>query len=110
MSWFKVDDGFAFHQKTLLAGNAAVGLWVRAGSWSSAQLTDGEISAEIAKQMGTVAQAKKLVESGLWVPTKTGYQFHEWDGRNPTRDQVERRRAQGAERLKRWREKGGETG
>lgn len=34
MSWFKVDDHLAFHRKTLAAGNEAMGLWVRAGSWS----------------------------------------------------------------------------
>ena len=33
MPWFNVDDGFAFHRKAVRAGNAAIGLWTRAGSW-----------------------------------------------------------------------------
>jgi hypothetical protein len=110
MPWFKVDDGFAFHSKTLQAGNAAVGMWVRAGSWASQNLTDGEISSTVARQLGTRGQAQKLVDAGLWVPTDNGFAFHEWEGRNPTREQVEQRRRQTADRLRRWREKGGEAG
>ena len=34
-AWFKVDDNLALHPKVLGAGNAAMGMWVRAGSWSA---------------------------------------------------------------------------
>lgn len=106
MPWFKVDDGFAFHSKTLAAGNQAIGLWVRAGSWASQQLTDGLVPRQVARQIGTAKDAGRLVDSGLWVPDGSDFQFHQWStgGRNPTRAQVEAKREADAERLRKWRE------
>lgn len=95
MPWFNVDDGFAFHRKAMRAGNAACGLWVRAGSWSAHQLTEGFVPDDIVATLGTFTQARRLVSAGLWVEVEGGFRFHEWtaDGRNPTREQVlERRR------------------
>ena len=51
MSWFKVDDQLAFNAKIVAAGNEAMGLWVRAGSWSAAQLTNGFIPEHMAIAM-----------------------------------------------------------
>lgn len=106
MPWFNVDDGFADHPKTIRVGNAAVGLWTRAGSWCAKQLTDGFVPREIASLYGTPAQAGRLVSSGLWMEVDGGYQFHQWgeEGRNPTRKEVEKRRRSEAERKQRWRE------
>ena len=86
MPWFNVDDGFAFHRKVVAAGNAAIGLWARAGAWSAGELTEGFIPDHMVSTMGTLAQARKLVTVGLWTTVEGGYQFHEWsdDGRNPT--------------------------
>ena len=115
MTWFKVDDGFAFHSKTLAAGNAAVGMWVRAGSWSSQQLTDGFMPEAVVRQIGPISSAGRLVDAGLWIPDGSGFQFHEWAGagRNPTRAQVQAKREVDAKRLAKWREeqarKNGET-
>lgn len=112
MPWFKVDDGLAFHAKTVAAGNAAMGLWVRAGSWCSQQLTDGHIPLHMVKQLGRVSEAERLVTAGLWDTTGDGYKFHEWDQRNPTRSKVEHERKEGAKRLAKYREakrNGGET-
>ena len=94
MPWFNVDDGFAFHRKVVAAGNAAIGLWARAGAWSAGELTEGFIPDHMVSTMGTLAQARKLVTVGLWTTVEGGYQFHEWsdDGRNPTRQQVLERR------------------
>ena len=47
MTWFRVDDTLAMHPKVYAAGNAAMGLWVRAGAWSMQQLTDGDRSRPI---------------------------------------------------------------
>lgn len=106
MTWFKVDDTLAFHRKTLIAGNAAMGLWARAGSWCAQQLTDGHISREVARQMGTKKEADALVRSGLWLETEDGYLFHQWNepGRQPTRAQVEQERKRKSERQRRWRD------
>lgn len=47
MSWFRVDDGMLDHPKWIKAiregGDAALHLWLRAGTWSSRHLTDGVI-------------------------------------------------------------------
>jgi hypothetical protein len=102
--WFKVDDNLAFHTKTVMAGNAAMGLWVRAGSWSMQTLSDGFIPDEIAAQLGTPAQAKRLVAVGLWDRLPTGYGFHEWHQRQPSKQQVHADRAAGAERQRKSRE------
>lgn len=111
MPWFKVDDTLAFHGKTVAAGNAAMGLWVRAGSWSMQQLTDGFVPNHIARQLGTRSEAKRLVDSGLWDQKDDGYLFHEWSQRQPSRAKVHSDREANAERLRKWREKNrdGET-
>lgn len=108
MTWFKVDDTFAFHPKTMAAGNAAVGLWVRAGSWSAQQLSDGVIPTHAARNLGTPGQADQLVDAGLWLPSGHGFVFHQWEERNPTRKQVESKRQADAERIRKWRQSRGE--
>ena len=109
MTWFKVDDNLAFHPKVLQAGNAAMGLWVRAGSWSAQQLTDGVIPDSILPSIGTVKQAETLVRVGLWTRGATSWSFHQWsgDGRQPTRATVEAERAASAERQRKHREEKG---
>jgi hypothetical protein len=94
MPWFKVDDNLAFHAKSVAAGNPAMGLWVRAGSWCSQQLTDGFVPDHIALSLGTKAQAARLVDVVLWHRVAGGFRFHEWDeeGRQPSRAEVEKRR------------------
>lgn len=101
MPWFRIDDQMAFHAKTVAAGNAAVGLWARAGSWSSGALTDGFIPKHMVTSLGSIAQAKKLVEVGLWSLTEGGYQFHQWGERQPfSKADVERKRTEARARMK----------
>jgi len=99
--WFKVDDTLAFHGKTVEAGNAAMGLWVRAGSWSSQQLTNGYIPAQVARQLGTTGQIHSLLTAGLWIHDtergQPGYRFHDWKLYQPTSDEVELTRHKRAE-------------
>jgi hypothetical protein len=107
MPWFKVDDNLAFHQKTLRAGNAAMGMWVRAGSECSSQLTDGFVADELVTAIGGHKLAQKLVDARLWLRVEGGYQFHQWheDGRQPTRAQVEEERKAARLRKQQWRDK-----
>jgi hypothetical protein len=112
MPWFNVDDGFAFHRKTVRAGNAAAGLWVRAGSWCAKELTDGFVPDHMVPTMGTAKQAERLVEAGLWVrdDARGGFQFHQYadDGRNLTREVVLKKREQAAEKKRKQREGNGQ--
>lgn len=104
MTWFKVDDGFAFHPKAGVAGNAALGLWVRAGSWSAQQLTDGEVPRKYLRALGgRPRDAKQLVLAGLWETTTEGWRFHDWDVFQPSRKHVLSEREAARERMKRVR-------
>ena len=105
MPWFKVDDTLALHQKAVTAGNAAMGLWVRAGSWSMQTLSDGFIPDVIVTTLGSHGQANKLVEVGLWDRLATGYAFHEWAERQPTKAEVHQERADNKRRQKEWRDR-----
>jgi len=98
MSWFKVDDQLAFNAKVMLAGNSAMGLWVRAGSWSSAQLTGGFIPTHMANAMANAmanpCDADALVMAGLWDEAEGGYQFHDWTDFQPDAEiEKEKRKA-----------------
>lgn len=109
MAWFKVDDQLAFHAKTILAGNSAMGLWVRAGAWASAHLTDGFIPTHMANAMASAmanpCDSAQLVEAGLWIEKEGGYQFHDWELFQPDskaekerREEVSRSRSEAGRR------------
>ena len=106
MPHFRVDDALHGHPKAQRAGDEALGMWARAGSFCMAYLTDGFVPEWWVKQQqkGT-AKAKKLVAAGLWYDGaerdgEKGYQFHEFVGpdRQDSRSQIE------ADREK-WRKK-----
>lgn len=103
MTWFKVDDTLAFHPKVIEAGNPAMGLWVRAGSWSAQQLTNGFIPDAIVSTLDGKAAAKRLAAVGLWERVDGGWQFHNWLERQPAREDVEERREK--ERQKKQRQR-----
>jgi hypothetical protein len=98
MPWFKVDDK-----------KAAMGVWVLAGSWSSDNLQDGFVPETVLPRWGNLTDAKRLVDAGLWTEAtkngEKGWQFHDWQARNPTRSEVEKDRADNAERIREWRRK-----
>lgn len=107
--WFKVDDKLHDHRKARAAGKSAMGVWVLSGSWSADNLQDGFVPAEVLTRWGNRADAARLVASGLWMPSEKdgeeGWTFHEWDERQPLKDDVEQDRAANAERLREWRRK-----
>lgn len=104
MPWFRVDDQLATHPKVIRVGNAAMGLWVRAGSWAMQQLTDGFVPDSVVKMLdGKPTQTKALVDAGLWVKARGGYQFHGWEEFQVTRAKVKDERVAAAERKRRSR-------
>lgn len=99
MGWFKVDDQLAFHAKTVMAGNSAMGLWVRAGAWSSAHLTGGFVPSHMALAMANMAndmangsEADALVMAGLWDEAEGGYMFHGWGKFQPSAEEEKEKR------------------
>lgn len=105
MAWFQVDDTLCFHPKALAAKNAAMGLWVRAGSWSMQNLTEGAVTNEVARMLGSAAEITRLVDVGLWVPDNGGFAFHQWETRQQSKEQVQKRQKAARDRQRRAREK-----
>lgn len=107
MPYFLVDDDAHSHPKLLAAGDVAVGLWTRAGSYCARYLTEGHVSEAALRQLrGRRRTADKLVEVGLWTvdPDGDGWHFHQWHAHgNRTKAQVEADRAAAAERKRRQR-------
>lgn len=105
MTWFKVDDSFHSHPKVLAAQPAALGLWVVAGSWSGATLSDGFVPDHVLPRLlpDAVPLAQQLVAAGLWKRTRGGYRFHDWNDFNPKRDDVEEERKAARERMRKLR-------
>ncbi|MFJ9034529.1 mucin-2 [Streptomyces sp. NPDC102274] len=119
MTWFKVDDTAHAHPKLLKAGNAALGLWMRAGAYAAQHLTEGVVPGVVVQLYGTAPQARKLVTAGLWhphghdcprceQPSAGDFVMHDFLVYNPTRARVEDDRSKAAERQKRARERAAE--
>lgn len=107
MTWFRVDDGFHDHPKFWNATEYAVCLWVRAGSWSAEKLTDGFIPDGMIHRWTRNADvaAQELVTNGTWKRVEGGFQFHDWNDWNPSKEKVLKEREQWAERQRRSRER-----
>jgi hypothetical protein len=118
MPWFRIDDKAHSHPKLIKAGNAALGLWLRCGSYAAQHLTDGIVPGVVAELYGTKPQAAKLVKAGLWHehghdcprgcpdPAPGDYAFHDFleDGRNTSRARVEEERKKARDRQTKHRE------
>lgn len=90
MTWFKVDDSFHSHPKVLAADPAALGLWVIAGAWCSANLTDGFVPDYVLPRLlpDSTRLAEMLITCRLWKRTKGGYRFHDWSQYQPTKEEA----------------------
>lgn len=105
MTWFRVDDGFWSHPKTIALPAGAVALWVRAGSYCGKHLTDGYVPETMLPMLqGTLDDVDQLVEAGLWRPVEGGWAFHDWTTYQDTREAVERRREAWKARQRRHRD------
>lgn len=107
MPWFLVDDGLHSHPKAMVTTPAAIGLWTLAGSWASANLTEGFVPAYMLDRLvpGGASLAAELVDNGLWKRVKSGYRFHDWQDYQPTKEEVEKSRKLNRERQRRFRAK-----
>lgn len=110
MPWFKVDDTLHSHPKTRRAGLAAMGLWVVAGSYCSQYVTEGFVpNWFVSGQRNGHKIAASIVAAGLWDKSskdgEQGYQFHDWEHFQMTKDEVEADRAHNRERQRRHRAK-----
>ncbi|MFI7010012.1 hypothetical protein [Streptomyces sp. NPDC050145] len=116
MPWFVIDDSAHTHPKIVATPNAALGLWMRCGSYAAQHLTDGVVPAAVVKMYGSKTQAAKLVAVGLWhehghtcphercaQPAPGDYAMHDYLEYNDTRAQVQGRKRAAAEKKRRQR-------
>ena len=73
MPWFRMDDSFHSHPKVIAAGNEAVGLYVRCGTYAAEHLTDGFVDREVVLLYGSTALAATLVRTRLWHRARGGW-------------------------------------
>jgi hypothetical protein len=83
---------------SLRGGREALGLWTMADSWCNKELTDGHVPDYMVEQLGgwKLEHADLLVSVGLWHRAEDGYQFHDWEDFNDTREEVLTKRAKDA--------------
>jgi hypothetical protein len=104
MPWFRLEDSFHLHPKVRKAGNAATGLWVRCGTYSSQYLTDGHVPAEVAHDYGRTREIEALLAARLWVENGDGFLMPDYLEYNPSAEQVRADRVAARERQQRARE------
>lgn len=104
MPWFRLDDSFHSHPKVLKAGNEAIGLYVRCGTYAAQHSTDGFIPEQVALQYGTPKLADTLVQARLWRRTRGGWRMPDYLDYNPSKEAVDKERKAAAERQRRRRE------
>lgn len=110
MAWFKVDDRLHSSAKIMSIPKrqrlAAVGLWALAGSWCADQETDGAVPSYMIEVFGAPnSVVTALCDARMWEQTPTGFQFINWEEYQPTRAELEDRREQNREKLRKWRER-----
>ncbi len=96
MTWFRIDDKFHDHRKVRALGKSrpgAVGLWTLAGTWSADTMSDGFVPDQIVARWDARKRlAAALCRVGLWheveVNGEHGYQFHQWDEHQPTKEEI----------------------
>jgi len=104
MTWFKVDDGLAFHSKTMEAGNAAMGAWVRMGSYSAQHELDGRVPQRIAQTIGKPTELQALMRAGFLTRDGLGdYVLHDFLVYNPSRADLQADRQRWASKKRRQR-------
>lgn len=107
MTWFKLDDGFHSHPKVIAAGNEAVGLYVRCGTYAAQHLTEGFVPEHVALLYGSAELADTLVRTKLWRRARGGWRMPDYLDYNPSREAVDNDRKMKAERQARWRSRHG---
>lgn len=102
MTWVRFDDKFHSNAKIISAGNAAVGVYARALTWSSDNLTDGFVPEAVAQMFaGFDGQAvlDRLVTVRLWERVEGGYRAPDYLEYNPSAEKVRAERDAARERM-----------
>lgn len=77
MTWLKIDSRFGDGPASATVGDAALGLWLRAGCWLATFPKQGdEIPKWVARRLGKPRQIKALVDVGLWIDRGEYYEMY----------------------------------
>lgn len=106
MSWVRFDDCTPDHPKVAILSDRAFRVMFGAVCYASRFLTDGEIPAAFLRMVPTKVRAE-LVSAGVWRLEEGVYSIHDYLVYQPSRESVESRRAQTADRVKRFRNRVG---
>lgn len=92
MSWVRIDDVAPAHPKILAAGAEAAWFWVCGSAWANKQKESNGFIPEAALPILYPAKspkkiADKLVACGLWERVDGGYQIHDYNEYQLTREQ-----------------------
>lgn len=106
--WFRVDDNMHGHPKARAAGLESLGLWTISGSFCGNYLTEGFVPDWFVRTWKNGRKlAGQLVAAGLWMEAEQdgvkGWQFHQWDERQPSKAQVTAEREATRARVQKWR-------
>jgi hypothetical protein len=104
MTWIKLDDRAVDHPKVASLTDRAFRWWVRGLSYASTFLTDGVLPPIFWKQTPKKVRAE-LSSGRLWDWVDPNFQIHDYLSHQSSREAVDRKKAQTAERVKRYREK-----
>jgi hypothetical protein len=110
MIYAGIDVNIITHEKALVAGVEAMGLWLWGMCYAQIHETDGRLPrvAVLAALGGrrNIMHAKRLVEAGLWVEGEDGsWSIFNYGKKNQTAAEIQKKREAAAERSKRWRGK-----
>lgn len=97
MSWLKIDDGFAEHEKIIDLSDRAFRLHVTALCYCARNLTDGflgerQVAAVCAITKATRRHLDELISTGLWATDGEVYRINDYLDYNPTKQKVKERR------------------
>lgn len=88
--WAKLHNDLWSSRKWMSVSLAAQGLWTTAVAYSNTMRTYGQLDGHLLPLFrGTPELAAELVEAGLWDTDGDGWQIHDWDDHQTSREHAE---------------------
>ena len=108
MTWVKIDDSFPNHPKIIGLSDRAFRVHISGLCYCGTYLTDGFIPFAAVEALVKEPEYKptdELEAVGLWIRTDKGFQIHDYLEHQTSKSQVESKRENAKERVKRFRNK-----
>jgi hypothetical protein len=106
MPYLNLDDNFADHPKVDALSDGAFRLHVSGLNYAARKLTDGHVEKHRVHRLMPVfkkAYLDELIDAGMWMSAKGGYDIHDYLEWNKSRAWWEERREKEAKRIAEWR-------